>query len=182
MNSVFLALAKISFLLVIIGFCLPIAYGLNGFQLANNDIASSGLSFALYGLFVSAVIGLLFYFLNNLGLEIDALDILWMITESKIITLSVNISCICFGLIPFFINLKEHGGNYQYGIILILIGFALTLIFHIVSYIVEYLEGGRGGGSGNSGYSGGSGSSSSSSSSGSGSSSDDDYYFPDVCP
>lgn len=174
MSPVFWAFGKISILLIIIGFCLPVAYGLNGFQLAHSDIASPGLSFVLYGLFISAVIGLLFYFLDNIFLEISGFVDLWAFFESKIVSLVEIIICICFGLIPFLINLKEHGGNYQYGIILIFIGFALSLIFHIISLVMEINEGVGG--------SGGSSSGISSNSSSSSSSSDDDYYFPDVCP
>jgi len=181
MATVFWTLGKVCFLLIVIAFCLPIAYGLNGFQIAHNDISTSGLSFALYVLFISAMIGLLLCIFNNMFLEVDALDILWSASESRIFNLIIVGICLCSGLIPFFINLKEHSGNYQIGIYLIIIGLALTLIFHIISFIFEINESGSSKGT----YSkidSGNNSSSNSNNSNNNSSSNDDYYFPDVCP
>lgn len=177
-------------LLIIVGFCLPLAYGLNGFQIAASDTVqsipvSSFLSFALYGLFITAVIGFLFYFLDDLLLEVNTLDFLWDIAQSKIINLIVVAICVCFGLIPFFINLKEHGGSYQIGIILIIIGCVSSLVFHIISIIMENTEG-TSCGSSRYNSSGTSSSTSSSNVNGASTSSsdddDDDYPFPDVCP
>jgi len=178
MSAVFNTIGKVCFLLIVIGFCLPVAYGLNGFQIAHNDTIQTGsaLSFALYGLFISAFIGFSFYIFYNLGLEIDEIDILWGISQSLVINIAVIIICICFGLIPFFINLKEHGGNYEIGVILIITGLALTLIFHIISFITEYNVGGSSYISINNNISNSGNNTSNSNND------DDDYYFPDVCP
>jgi len=172
MSTVFWSLGKVCFLLIVIGFCLPMAFGLNGFQIAHNDISTSGLSFALYVLFISAMIGLLLCLFSNMFLEVDEFDILWSASESRIFNLIIVGICLCSGLIPFFINLKEHSGNYQIGIYLIIIGLALALIFHIISFIMEVIECGSGKGT----YS------KTDSGNNSSSSNNDDYYFPDVCP
>jgi len=150
MDSFLLTLGKACFLLIVIGFFLPIAYDLNGFQIAQSDIASKLLTFALYGLFVSAIIGSLFFVLHIVDIIFmpDWLDNLSDISKAVIFNSILISFCLACGLIPFFMNLKEHSGNYQIGAILIIIGCPLILIFHILLFLRIKKE------SRNSGYSG----------------------------
>jgi hypothetical protein len=139
LSSTFFITGKTCFLLVISGFCIPIAFDLNGFQLAPSDIATKGLSLALYGLIISAIIGLsyfLFLTLYHVFIE-EWSEVFFNIANSKIANYIIIIICACCGLIPFFVNLKEYGKDYQTGILLIIIGYALIIIFNAISIIKE---------------------------------------------
>ena len=135
----FFKIGKACFLLVIIGFLMPIAFNSSGLQIAQSDIASKELSLALYGLIVSAIIGLsyfIFLALDFIFIE-EWFEVFFEIVGSKILNYIITIICICCGLIPFFINLKEYGKNYQAGILLIFIGYALIIIFNVIHIIKE---------------------------------------------
>ena len=91
---------------------------INGFGLARN--LNNAFSLVLYGLFISAFIGIIMgaLILSKIKFSIS-LD--WLIT----------IVCLCSGLIPFFLFINGFGSFYQSGIYMILIGlissFALLL-------------------------------------------------------
>ena len=109
-------------ILVIIGFFMPIACDANGFQIANGDMASSELSMALYGLFISAIVGLIIGALllakKNVPIFAD-----WLII----------LVCMCCGLIPFFYNINDYGRYYQSGAYMILIGLIASFIFLLIA-------------------------------------------------
>jgi len=126
MSVNFRVIGKFCFLLVIIGFLMPMACNANGFQIANSDMASSGLKLALYGLFISAIVGLIIGIVllmkKNVPIFID-----WIII----------LVCMCCGLIPFFINVKNYGRLYQSGIYMIVIGLIAALVFQIISAVKQ---------------------------------------------
>jgi drug/metabolite transporter (DMT)-like permease len=114
--------AKFCFLLVIIGFFMPICCDQNGFELANSEYTKSSLTISLYALFISAIagiiIGVLLLMKKNIPVVID-----WI----------VILICVLCGLIPFFININEY--KFQTGLYVILAGYVLILITQIVSLI-----------------------------------------------
>jgi hypothetical protein len=119
----FRIIGKFCFLLVIIGFFMPVACDANGFQIARSDYVKPALSMALYGLFISAIIGLiigviLLLIKKNIPVVID-----WLVV----------LVCICCGLIPFFINIRNY--QFQSGMYVILAGYALIFVAQIVSLI-----------------------------------------------
>jgi hypothetical protein len=122
MRLSFRTIAKFCFLLVIIGFFMPICCDQNGFELANSDAASSSLTMALYVLFVSAVAGLIIgVFLlmkKNIPIFVD-----WLII----------LVCVLCGLIPFFKNMEDY--EFQTGVYIILVGYTLILITQVISSI-----------------------------------------------
>jgi hypothetical protein len=122
MRLSFRTIAKFLFLLVIIGFFMPICCDQNGFELANSDAVDSSLTTALYVLFISAIagiiIGVFLLLKKNIPVVID-----WV----------VIIICVLCGLIPFFININKY--EFQAGLYVILAGYALILITQIVSLI-----------------------------------------------
>jgi ABC-type spermidine/putrescine transport system permease subunit II len=107
---------------VIIGFFMPICCDQNGFELANSDTVKASLTIALYVLFISAIVGLIIgVFLlmkKNIPVVVD-----WLII----------LVCVLCGLIPFFINMNEY--EFQTGLYMILVGYALILITQVVSLI-----------------------------------------------
>jgi hypothetical protein len=122
LNLSFRTIAKFLFLLVIIGFFMPICCDQNGFQLANSDAVKSSLVVALYALFISAVVGIIIGALllmkKNIPVVID-----WL----------VILVCVLCGLIPFFANIRNY--DFQAGLYMILAGYVLILIAQIVSFI-----------------------------------------------
>lgn len=115
----FRVIAKFCFLVVIIGFCMPMACDSNGFDIAKSEFASTELSFALYVLFISAIVGVLIGILLATGKNVP-LFIDW-------ITILV---CVLCGVIPFFINKNDY--DYQSGVYMIMTGYALIIIFQFI--------------------------------------------------
>jgi TctA family transporter len=111
-------------LLVIFGFFSPIACDANGFQIANGDAASSGLKFALYGLFIAAIVGVI-------------VGVVLMVNKNTnvpiIIDWLVILTCMGCALVPFFINVNKWGRSYQSGAYMILIGIILSFVFLLIA-------------------------------------------------
>jgi hypothetical protein len=122
MKLSFRTIAKFCFLLVIIGFFMPICCDQNGFALANRDTAQFSLTLSLYALFISAVAGLIIGLLllkkKNIPVVVD-----WLII----------LVCVLGGLIPFLINMRKY--EFQIGLYVIFAGYALILITQVVSII-----------------------------------------------
>jgi hypothetical protein len=77
---------------------------------------------ALYGLFISAIIGLIIGVLlvikKNIPVVID-----WLVV----------LVCMCCGLIPFFMNIGDV--QFQFGMYVIMAGYALIFVAQVVSLI-----------------------------------------------
>ncbi|MDR3123106.1 MAG: hypothetical protein LBU16_04930 [Treponema sp.] len=118
----FRTIAKFCFLLVIIGFLMPICCDQNGFELANSDVVKPELTVALYALFISAIVGVIIgvILLMKKGIPV-VID--WL----------VILVCVLCGLIPFFININQY--KFQAGLYVIVTGYALILITQIVSLV-----------------------------------------------
>jgi choline-glycine betaine transporter len=142
MYKALLIIGKASFLLVIIGFCIPVAFDSTGLQIAQSEAAPALVSIILYVLFVTAIIGFLFFILHIVDILIipEWLDSFSDIAESKIITIMFIIICICCGLIPFFIFIKEYRNEYQTGAILTAVGCAIITLTHIISLVMKIKE------------------------------------------
>jgi hypothetical protein len=139
MHKGLLIIGKASFLLVIIGFCVPVAFDSTGLQIAQSDASPALVSIILYVLFVTAIIGFLFFILHIVDILIipEWLDGFSDIAVSKIITIMFIIISICCGLIPFLIGIKEYGNEYQTGAILTVIGCAIITLLHIISLAIK---------------------------------------------
>ena len=113
----FRTIAKLGFLLVVIGFFMPIACNMNGFEIAGR--AGNPTSLLMYGLFVSAILGVLIggaLFMNKkVPVMYD-----WIVLAA----------CILCGLIPYLDN-REF--NYQTGAYLIVAGWVLALALQLFS-------------------------------------------------
>ena len=120
----FRTIAKLCFLVVIIGFFMPMACEQNGFQLANSELTSSGTSIALYVLFITAILGLV------IGVLLFMKKGLPVIADWVVIAV-----CVGSGLIPFFANLGEMGEYYQSGVFVILVGYALIVVAQVISLV-----------------------------------------------
>jgi len=120
----FRIIGKFMFLLVIIGFFMPIACDQNGFQLARTlkDADSTVDAIFLYLLFFSAVagflIGLLLLMKNGVKPVFDWLFLL---------------VCIGSGLFVYFNSLRSNEIDLQQGAYIILVGWIVVFIFQIVS-------------------------------------------------
>jgi len=120
----FRTIGKLGFLLVIIGFFMPIACNMNGFQLAETFMKSESAfnGILLYVLFISAIAGLIIGALlvmkKNVPIKAD-----WIV-------LSV---CIVCGLIVYFRALSGQGISLQSGAYFILIGWIGILGAQIIS-------------------------------------------------
>ena len=120
----FRTIGKIGFLLVIIGFFMPLACDMNGLQLADymmeDDMVFDGLLF--YLLLISAIAGLalavLFLMKKNVPIIVD-----WIIL----------LVCIVSGLIVYFKHLSEL--ELQQGAYFIFVGWIVALIPQIISKI-----------------------------------------------
>jgi hypothetical protein len=139
MYKALLIIGKACFLLVIIGFYLPAAFDSTGLQIAQSEAAPALVSIMLYALFVSAIIGFLFFILHIVDILIIPtwLDNFSDFAESKSINIIFITICICCGLIPFFINLNEYGKEYQNGTKLIIAGCALIILSHIIFLVIK---------------------------------------------
>lgn len=120
----FRTIAKFCFLLVIIGFCMPMACDMNGFQLANGGMVDSMGIFAIYASVISSiggiVIGLLLLLKKRLPVFID-----WALV----------VFCFLCITIMFYITGISQGylDSFQAGAYVAVTGTVLTLIFQIVS-------------------------------------------------
>ena len=122
----FRIIAKLCLLLVIIGFCMPMACDENGFQLATGDWGSGSFKAAMWIMFITAVIGVIIGIVLFLKVKIPFI-VDWVVV----------VACIVGGMIPFFYNLNDYGDFYQSGVTLILVGFGLTLISQVVSLVMK---------------------------------------------
>ena len=124
MKLSFRTIGKFGFLLVIIGFFMPVACDMNGLQIADfmmgNDMVLDGL--LTYILLISAIAGLAIGLLSLMKTKISV-TIDWIIL----------LVCILSGLIVYFSNLD--GLKLQSGAYFILIGWIVALIPQIVSKI-----------------------------------------------
>jgi len=114
-------IGKFGFLLVIIGFLMPVACDQNGFEIANymfkNDEVIAGI--LLYLLFISAIIGCFIGVLSIQGKGVQ-LSLEWI----------VLIACIVSGLVVYFMNLKDI--DLQKGAYVILTGWIVALIGQLI--------------------------------------------------
>jgi uncharacterized membrane protein YfcA len=114
-------IGKIGFILVIIGFLMPVACDKNGFEIAkymmNNEEVVSGI--LLYILFVSAVIGCFI-----------GVSLLLRRNVSKSLDWLVIIACIASGLIVYFKHLKDI--DLQKGAYFILTGWIISFIGQLI--------------------------------------------------
>ena len=126
MNLNFRTIGKICFLLLIIGFFMPMGCNQNGFQLADSGMLDSLGIFVIYGSFfasiVGVIIGILLLFKKGIPVVID-----WVIV------------LFCFiAIVATYYNIGFNQGyrnNFQSGVYMVLIGSILTLLFQIVSTV-----------------------------------------------
>ncbi len=126
MKMNFRMIGKLGFLLVIIGFLMPIACDMNGFELADAlaDMDSSHNAVLLYGIFISALVGLLVGALlmmkKNVPVIIDWLALL---------------VCIVCGVAVYLGALNDNSIELQSGAYVIVIGWVVALISQIKPFI-----------------------------------------------
>jgi len=116
----FRTIAKCGFLLVFLGFFMPMSCNLNGFQIAS--VMGGFSSLLMYLMFLSAIAGIVvgvLLLLNKNPLPVIAE---WII-------LGV---CVGSGLLVFFTTLGK-GGNYQIGAFVILLGWIVAVAGHIMA-------------------------------------------------
>jgi len=126
MSVNFRVIGKFCFLLVIIGFFMPMACDANGFQIANSGNLSSSGIFAIYASFIGAIVGLLIGILLLLKKGVPAL-IDWI---------PVLLCFICIISLFCYIGFKQ--GYYRYfqpGVYVVLIGSILALVCQIISAV-----------------------------------------------
>ncbi|MDR0313837.1 MAG: hypothetical protein LBI14_09595 [Treponema sp.] len=125
MKLSFRVLAKFALLLVVIGFCMPIACDQNGFELADfmmqSDKTFEGLLF--YLLFISAVAGVIIGVLLLMKIKLNPI-IDWI---------AIGV-CIASGLIIYF-RLFNNGPDLQSGAFMILIGWIAALALQVFSKV-----------------------------------------------
>jgi len=113
------ALGKVGFVLVIIGFFLPVACDSSGFEIAQRGEGAESL--LLWGLLISAAVGVIVGVMSLLNVSIPVV-IDWL----------VLIVCSCCGLIPFFKNL-DNLDYFQVGAYVILGGIIVSWVCQLVS-------------------------------------------------
>jgi MFS family permease len=122
----FRVIGKISLLLVVFGFFMPIACDMNGFQIAENlrDVGYNSSAVFLYVVFISAlagcIIGALLLMKKEVGISFD-----W-------ICLPV---CIGSGLFVYFDLLRDNEFKLQSGAYIILVGWGVSLIAQLISLV-----------------------------------------------
>jgi hypothetical protein len=125
MKLSFRIIAKIGFLLVIIGFFMPIACDQNGFEIADymmkDDKTFDGL--LLYLLFASAIVGIILGVLLLMKKKFNP-SIDWL----------VIIVCIASGVIAY-IRLLQDGPDLQSGAYMILTGWIIALAIQVISKV-----------------------------------------------
>ncbi len=118
-------IAKLGFLLVVIGFFMPVACEMDGFQLAElfMDRDSAGNALLLYGVFALSVLGLIIGALllakKNVPTAVD-----WV----------VLLACIGCGIAVYFGALKDDHVELETGAYVILTGWITSFIFQIISF------------------------------------------------
>ena len=120
----FRIIGKFFFLLVIIGFFMPMGCDMNGFQLANNGMLIPIGVFAVYAGFILAIVGLLVGVLLVLKKRVPVV-VDWLVT----------LSCfVCTVPLLFYTGIIEGYIEYfQPGSYMVLIGSFITLILQIIS-------------------------------------------------
>ena len=119
-------ISKLLFLIVIIGFFMPMCCDMNGLQLANSGYVDSSGVFAIYAIFASAIIGLLIGILlftkTSVPIAID-----WIVTVFNFGTT----------VIAFYVAGVVNGNMdyFQSGVYVILTGAILVMIVQIISGI-----------------------------------------------
>jgi hypothetical protein len=123
----FRLIAKGLFLLVFIGFFMPMCCDMNGLQLAGRGYVSSDGVFAIYAIFVSSIIGLIIGALLLLKQPVP-ISIDWIVT----------IFCFLCTVIAFYISgiANENIDDFQSGVYVILTGAILVMIAQIVSAVM----------------------------------------------
>jgi hypothetical protein len=121
MSSNLRSFGKIGFVLVLIGFFMPVACDANGLSMMKDSSVDTGLRFALFGLLATAVVGIILgiLLLKNTKIPIF-LD--WL----------VLVVCFCCGFIPFFYYIKNRE-LYQTGVYVMLSGIVVSLICQLVT-------------------------------------------------
>jgi len=119
-------IAKMLFLLVIIGFFMPMCCDMNGLQLADSGYVNSSGVFAIYAIFVSAIIGFFIgiFLLIKISVPV-AID--WIVTVFNFLT-----TIIAFYVAGFVNGNKDY---FQSGVYIILTGAILVMIVQIISAI-----------------------------------------------
>lgn len=116
--------SKFLFLVVIIGVFMPMCCDMNGLELANSGYISSDGVFAIYAIFISAIIGLILGFLIVAKVQVNiAID--WMVVVFNFFTT----------VIAFFVAGVVNGNMdyFQSGPYVILVGAILVMITQIAS-------------------------------------------------
>jgi len=124
MSYNFRIIGKFCFLLILIGFFMPVACQMNGFQLADTMIKMNNntVGILLYLLFASALAGLIIGVLLHLKKSIP------VITDWSIII-------VCIGCGIGLVSMKDNEIQLQLGAYVILIGYIATLVIQIISTI-----------------------------------------------
>jgi hypothetical protein len=122
----FRTISKFLFLLVFIGFFMPMCCDQNGFQLADSGMIRSEAIFAIYAIFVSSIIGLIIGVLLLLKKPVPII-VDWIVTSF----------CFLCTVIAFYIaGIKDGNIDYfQSGIYVVLVGAILAMIVQIVSAV-----------------------------------------------
>ena len=117
-------IGKIGFLLVIIGFFMPVACEMNGFELANTFFENEQVfvGILMYLVFISAIA----------GIAIGVLLLIKKTIKSSVDWIIIGV-CIVSGLIVYFTQLEELELNN--GAYVILSGWIIALVGQIVSVI-----------------------------------------------
>lgn len=131
MKLSFKLIGKIGFLLVLIGFFMPVACDQNGAKIADffmkNDKAFEGIM--MYILLISAIVGIVLGALIAMGKPLSG-TIDWVVV----------IACIAGGLIPYF-SVMKNNVNLQTGAYVILVGWIVALGGQVMSKLKTSNEG-----------------------------------------
>jgi hypothetical protein len=129
MSVNFRVIAKFSFLLVFIGFFMPMCCDRNGFQLADSGMIKSEAIFAIYAIFVSSIIGLILGVLLLLKKPVPII-IDWIVTGF----------CFLCTVIAFYIAGIADGNikYFQSGVYMVLVGAILVMLAQIVSTMANF--------------------------------------------
>ncbi|HCC36455.1 MAG TPA: hypothetical protein DEQ14_01910 [Treponema sp.] len=120
------SIGKLGFLLVLIGFLMPVACDMNGFDLADMfmEMDSAGNAVLLYGVFFLALAGLVIGALLIMNKSVPiAAD--WVIL----------LACIGCGLGVYFGALSEDSVKLQSGAYMIVVGWAVVLVAQLISNV-----------------------------------------------
>jgi len=125
-NMLFRIIGKLGYVLVVIGFCMPITCDLNGFQVSNFLMENEK---ALFGILM----------IVTLVIAIAGIIIGILLLTNKKVNAGVDwitaVACIASGLIVYFGCLKEEGLELQSGAYVILAGWIIALAGQIISSI-----------------------------------------------